>query len=173
MNDISPKKSKCGTMKIPIQIENADGNNNAFIEIDDGFINIIWMSSSGEEEVCYFEDLELEDQKRVREVLKASKEKKEPTEQEKIEGAVLLYITHMPAALAKRLGPLTEQHKRALQKENVLFHEEIKNQFETLVRREVADQIANDMFLEPDKVYIVVESLDVPSFLKSLPGNKE
>lgn len=99
--------------------------------------------------------------------------KRVPTDQEKFEGAIVLFIGHMGGPMTRRLAPLISKHEENLKKEDKSFHDEITNQYHVLIRRELADLIATEMFLEPDKVYSVVETLDVPAFLQSLPPLKE
>jgi predicted CopG family antitoxin len=87
---------------------------------------------------------------------------------EKSVHAVILYLTHRKEALSSIINPLLEQKKSLLTLEDPAFHSDIEKEFETIIRREIAEQIALEMTLDPEQIFLVVETLDVPSFISSL-----
>jgi hypothetical protein len=87
------------------------------------------------------------------------------TPREKAENATILYLMHHKSGLYKRIKPLVEQHTDLLAKEDPCMHKEIESQFHNLVRRELANEIAENMFTDPEQTYLVVETMDVPAFI--------
>src|SRR6266567_496934 len=84
--------------------------------------------------------------------------------------AVILFLMHRKEFLCERLAPLLKQREELIHKEDSAFHTEIENQFEVIIRREVAEQIALDMQIDPESVFLVVETMNVKEFLDSLKG---
>lgn len=93
------------------------------------------------------------------------------TEEQKVAQGVILFLTHHRETLLKRINPLLLQKEELLKTEDHTFHPEINEQFETLIRREIADQIALDLNFKADDVYLIVETLDVPQFISGFNEN--
>lgn len=85
-----------------------------------------------------------------------------------VESAAIFYITQGRDGLLKAIEPLLKQRNELYLKEAPEFRSEIDNQFDELVRKEVANKIAVDLGFEADKVYDIVKTLDVKAFLKGI-----
>lgn len=92
---------------------------------------------------------------------------------EKIQEAVAAFIIFQRPTMLNVLSPLLLQKEELLQTESPDFHQEITNQFETLIRREIAEYIAQHMNFNPEEVFLVVENLDVPGFIGDFVAEPE
>lgn len=91
-------------------------------------------------------------------------------DQDKVEAGVVIYITQNHQGLMKRLEPLILQRQELARSEDSSFQGEIDSQLEALLRREIANEIAENMFFDPEQVFLIVESMDVKSFIKTNIG---
>lgn len=85
--------------------------------------------------------------------------------QTKIEEAVCAFLIYQRANMLAIIAPLLKQKEALYRSEDKEFHVEINSQFETLIRREIAEYIATNMNFKADDVYLIVESLNVPEFI--------
>lgn len=85
--------------------------------------------------------------------------------QEQLENAVAAYIVYDRHLLLNIITPTLYQRNELLKTEDEAFHPEIYAQFETLIRREIAEEIAKAMNLDPEQVFIIVETMDVNAFV--------
>jgi transcription antitermination factor NusG len=86
-------------------------------------------------------------------------------QKEAIENAVISFLVYHKPKLLHTISPLLEQKLELLKTEDSSFHSEIEAQFETLIRREIAEYIAINMQFDPEQVYLIVETLNVKEFL--------
>ncbi len=94
-------------------------------------------------------------------------------DQKTVESGVILYLTQCHQGLMRRLQPLIDQRKDLKTSEDVSFQNEIDEQFFTLLRKEIAQEIAENMFFDPEQVFLIVESMDVKSFINKNVGWNE
>lgn len=88
-------------------------------------------------------------------------------DQDKVESGVIIYLTQNHQGLMRRIQPLITQHKELKRNEDPIFHKEIDDQLEKLLRREIANEIAENMLFDPEQVFLIVENMDVKSFINT------
>lgn len=91
-------------------------------------------------------------------------------DQFEVEAGVIIYLTQNHQGLMRRIQPLIDQRQELARSEDVSFQNEIDSQLEALLRREIANEIAENMFFDPEQVFLIVESMDVKSFIKQNVG---
>lgn len=91
------------------------------------------------------------------------------SDRQHLENGVVMYLTQGRDALIHVLKPLLEQRKALLKSEDASMHQEIQDQFEDLIRREISREIATNMSLDPEQVYSIVETMNVSEFLGENP----
>jgi hypothetical protein len=52
-----------------------------------------------------------------------------------------------------------------LNTEDGVFHDEVKNQFSELVKKQMSDDISRELGLNPEQAYVALESVDVHEYL--------
>lgn len=87
------------------------------------------------------------------------------TAQETLEEGVIAFLIYQRASLLERLRPGLEQKQELLKTEDPSFHDEIESQFETLARREIAEEIAAQLNFDPEQVFLIVESMNIKEFI--------
>ena len=84
-------------------------------------------------------------------------------DQEKRNG-IILFVTHSQFQLKQLCLDLISQYIKCIEKEDVSLHPEIEKQFITECKRILAKEIARMQQLNPEEVYIFLESFDVKQY---------
>ena len=80
--------------------------------------------------------------------------------------AVTEYIEENIGPLRHAMSDLIEQYHFVMNNESPEFHSDVQLEFEVLVRRELADIIADSLALDPEQVFLAVEAVDIEQFLE-------
>jgi hypothetical protein len=80
--------------------------------------------------------------------------------------AVTSYIEDNKETLREEVSDLIDQYKGSIDSEEHYFHDDIKAEFEILLRRELAEIVAGSLALDPEQVFLSVEALNVDDFLE-------
>lgn len=87
---------------------------------------------------------------------------------EKAVKGTIAYLLNNKKLLYERLKPLITQRNELLKIEDVALHSDVEIEFEILARREIADEISTGLQLDPEEIFLVVETMDIKGFLKEL-----
>jgi hypothetical protein len=84
---------------------------------------------------------------------------------EQVQSAVIAFLIHDRLFLLNKISPLLLQRQEALDSEETIFHHDIEVQFRTLLRREIAEEIAKTLNINPEEVFLIVENMNVDEFI--------
>lgn len=84
-------------------------------------------------------------------------------DQEKQNG-LILFIVHSKLQLTNLCQDLITQYKTLLSTEEGSFHDDIEKQFIEQAKRIVAKEIARMQLLDPEEVYIFLESFNIKEY---------
>jgi hypothetical protein len=82
-----------------------------------------------------------------------------------VKEAIVFYILHNQYDLMFRLQPLLDQRKKYLETEDKVFHDDIKNDFEIAVKRELSSELSQQLDIDIESIMIAMEGFSVKEFL--------
>lgn len=74
-------------------------------------------------------------------------------------------LIHDRLFLLNKLSPLLLQRQEALNLQDEAFHPLIQEEFAIYLRREIAEEIARTINIDPETVFLIVENMNVNEFV--------
>lgn len=82
-----------------------------------------------------------------------------------VKEAIVFYIIHNHDDLLFRLQPLIQQRDRYFQSEDKVFHDDVNNEFEVAIKRELASELSQQLDIDIESIMIAMEEFSTKEFL--------
>lgn len=87
------------------------------------------------------------------------------SENNNVQQSIFLFLMYNQEHFKNRVAPFKSQKETLLNNEDSSFHEEIKEQYESFVRKMIVDEVTGHLAISTEDAIIMIEDLNLNEYL--------